>query len=312
MSVPNPNEFRTVGSSNNSEDLNIGPGPGPGQGAKVQTRHGPVDITRLSHSELVQRVRKLEADLLKLASDHNHLIREANHRIQAQATEISTLNGTIKRLEEDNTELRDLCCFLDDDRQKGRKLAREWQRFGRYTASVMRQEVAAYQSKLRDLDTRQQQLVSDNMELKELCLYLDEERNQNSCSQCGAAFRRDDGDGSSSSTNPAEEYANNMTTDSAFSNASSNSTQGNLTDRDEASRGILSAKIMDYVKRLERRVSELEKQDTISCPESVLNALQVLQVCQGLDDHDIGDQEKALVRQMCNVVWKKLEDNPNL
>ena len=62
-----------------------------------------------------------------------------------------------------------------------------------------------------------------------------------------------------------------------------------------------SAKIIDYVKRLERRVSELEKQDTISCPESVLNALQVLQVCQGLDDHDIGDQEKALVRQMCNV-----------
>ena len=46
-------------------------------------------------------------------------------------------------------ELRDLCCFLDDDRQKGRKLAREWQRFGRYTASVMRQEVSNYQTKLR-------------------------------------------------------------------------------------------------------------------------------------------------------------------
>lgn len=70
------------------------------------------------------------------------------------------------RLEEDNTELRDLCCFLDDDRQKGRKLAREWQRFGRYTASVMRQEVAAYQSKLKGLDTKQQKLISDNMELK--------------------------------------------------------------------------------------------------------------------------------------------------
>ena len=43
-------------------------------------------------------------------------------------------------------ELRDLCCFLDDDRQKGRKLAREWQRFGRYTASVMRQEVTSLSS----------------------------------------------------------------------------------------------------------------------------------------------------------------------
>lgn len=48
-------------------------------------------------------------------------------------------------MSDDNQELRDLCCFLDDDRQKGRKLAREWQRFGRYTASVMRQEVSNYQ-----------------------------------------------------------------------------------------------------------------------------------------------------------------------
>ena len=46
-------------------------------------------------------------------------------------------------------ELRDLCCFLDDDRQKGRKLAKEWQRFGRYTSSVMKSEVTVYQDKLK-------------------------------------------------------------------------------------------------------------------------------------------------------------------
>lgn len=63
-------------------------------------------------------------------------------------------------------ELRDLCCFLDDDRQKGRKLAREWQRFGRYTASVMRQEVTAYQNKLRGLEAKQHDLIKDNLELK--------------------------------------------------------------------------------------------------------------------------------------------------
>lgn len=85
---------------------------------------------------------------------------------QGQTVEIAQMRTTIARLEEDNAELRDLCCFLDDDRQKGRKLAREWQRFGRYTASVMRQEVAAYQSKLRDLDLKQHQLVTDNQELK--------------------------------------------------------------------------------------------------------------------------------------------------
>jgi hypothetical protein len=126
----------------------------------------PTDLSRLSHNDLVHRVRKLESDLIKLASDHNHMIREANHRIQNQTVEIGQLRTTVTRSEEDNAELRDLCCFLDDDRQKGRKLAREWQRFGRYTASVMRQEVAAYQSKLRDLDLKQNQLVTDNQELK--------------------------------------------------------------------------------------------------------------------------------------------------
>lgn len=59
--------------------------------------------------------------------------------------ELRALKEANQRLSDDNQELRDLCCFLDDDRQKGRKLAREWQRFGRYTASVMRQEVSAYQ-----------------------------------------------------------------------------------------------------------------------------------------------------------------------
>jgi hypothetical protein len=86
--------------------------------------------------------------------------------LQAQGADMTQMRSTMTRLEEDNAELRDLCCFLDDDRQKGRKLAREWQRFGRYTASVMRQEVAAYQSKLRDLDSKQQQLITDNQELK--------------------------------------------------------------------------------------------------------------------------------------------------
>lgn len=103
------------------------------------------------------------------------------------------------RLIDDNQELRDLCCFLDDDRQKGRKLAREWNRFGKYTASVMRSEVQSYQTKLRQLDEKQQELIRDNLELKELCLYLDEERTRMSttlCANCGASTTLDDGSSS--------------------------------------------------------------------------------------------------------------------
>lgn len=73
-----------------------------------------------------------------------------------------------------------------------------------------------FQNKLRQLDDKQQELIRDNLELKELCLYLDEERaniaacTPTVCTNCGATVRstpaatttlRDDGDGSSSSTN---------------------------------------------------------------------------------------------------------------
>lgn len=64
----------------------------------------------------------------------------------------------------------------------------------------MRSEVQAYQNKLRQLDEKQQELIRDNLELKELCLYLDEERSRTNilCSNCGATTSVD-GDGSSSS-----------------------------------------------------------------------------------------------------------------
>ncbi len=34
-----------------------------------------------------------------------------------------------------------------------------------------------YRLKLKALDSRQQELIKDNYELKDLCIYLDEERN---------------------------------------------------------------------------------------------------------------------------------------
>jgi len=85
MSISNPNDYRG-GSSNNVDDLSSGnPNKGSrhhGHGQSSNNGPVPTDVGRLSHGELVQRVRKLEADLIKLASDHNHMIREANHRIQ--------------------------------------------------------------------------------------------------------------------------------------------------------------------------------------------------------------------------------------
>ncbi|XP_062705665.1 coiled-coil domain-containing protein 85C-A [Aedes albopictus] len=289
---------------------------------------------------------------------------EQNRHFQNLLAELRALKEANQRLSDDNQELRDLCCFLDDDRQKGRKLAREWQRFGRYTASVMRQEVSAYQTKLRQLDDKQQELIRDNLELKELCLYLDEERSNTNrpaavCGNCGAAPGsttsanavplRDDGDGSSSSTNADE----NIHQIGGGQFGRNGLTELNL-------RSALSDQTLQYVRSLESRIRQLEEErcailknvqpigptngtgppvsnnnstnnqppppssiaDPISGrPEAVVRALQVLEVREQLERERIGpnitsdlqldDGEKALVREMCNVVWRKLEDAPN-
>ncbi|KAF4518047.1 hypothetical protein B566_EDAN009281 [Ephemera danica] len=257
----------------------------------------------LSDEELLQRppheilrvLRSAEAEVSRLSMEQGHMVREAKARLQASSNELRNAQDLVRRLQDDNQELRDLCCFLDDDRQKGRKLAREWQRFGRYTASVMRQEVSAYQGKLRELDNRQHELIRDNLELKELCLYLDEERGSHgSCASCGAALRpgtRDDGDGSSSSTNADEPPI--------------------PPHQPVAPTNFIQHQLVGYIRSLEQRVAQLEEErrvlqqrilqgpiveppanprgnastpsDTTSRPEAVVHALQVLQVREQLE-----------------------------
>lgn len=256
---------------------------------------------------------------------------------QALLAELRTLKEANRRLGEDNRELRDLCCFLDDDRQKGRKLAREWQRFGRYTASVMRQEVSAYQSKLRELDNKQQELIKDNLELKELCLYLDEERG-GPCPSCGAGggngALRDDGDGSSSSTAP-DELQLPAPPPAESAREGSARQRSAFVDRTAQYVRNLEAKVkqLEEEKRvLQNRLSQISSDPTFEClpsstsrPEAIVRALQVLEVRDrerdmgisvdgALDDDgtaDIDESERALVKEICNVMWRKTDEGPS-
>lgn len=75
--------------------------------------------------DMLKFVRKPEADAPRM------VITDQRPQMQNLMVELRSLKDANQRLADDNQELRDLCCFLDDDRQKGRKLAREWQRFGR-------------------------------------------------------------------------------------------------------------------------------------------------------------------------------------
>ncbi|XP_063146380.1 coiled-coil domain-containing protein 85C isoform X1 [Candoia aspera] len=169
------------------------------------------DLLRWSKEELVKRLKKVENEKMNLMVEHSNLMKDVNRRLQVHLHEIRGLKEVNQKLQDDNHELRELCCFLDDDRQKGKKLSREWQRFGRHTAGVMWKEVGMYQQKLKELETKQESLMRENVELKEIVLMLDEERNgagsrssidsQASLTNLnGGSGTRDVGDGSSTSS----------------------------------------------------------------------------------------------------------------
>ncbi|XP_059139511.1 uncharacterized protein LOC131927739 isoform X2 [Physella acuta] len=268
------------------------------------------ELRRKGVEDLVRILRRVEGDYKYLLGEHGNVIKDVNRRFQIFLLEVRSLKEFNQKLQDDNQELRDLCCFLDDDRQRGRKLAREWQRFGRYTASVMKSEVAAYQDKLRELEDRQNDLVMENLELKELCIYLDQERAR-------VTGDRDEGDGSSNGTVTGHEDGV-VAMDTAHPMSSI------------AHTGFAST-TANYVRELEIKIHQLEEEKKLLAQRIGSNSLdgldnilidgintstisndQVLQVHEELEktptEEDLDDPEKAIVREMCNVVWRKLGD----
>ncbi|XP_064173515.1 coiled-coil domain-containing protein 85A-like isoform X1 [Anguilla rostrata] len=144
------------------------------------------ELLKWTKEDLVRRLRRAEAEKMSVILDHGNLIREVNRRLQLHLNEIRGLKDVNQKLQEDNQELRDLCCFLDDDRQKGKRVSREWQRLGRYSAGIMRKEVTLYLQKLKELEARQEEVLKENLELRELCVMLDEEKGAGGAGGVGA------------------------------------------------------------------------------------------------------------------------------
>ncbi|XP_028570149.1 coiled-coil domain-containing protein 85C isoform X4 [Podarcis muralis] len=315
------------------------------------------DMLRCSKEELVKRLKKLESEKMNLMVEHGNLIKDVNQRLQIHLHEIRGLKEVNQKLQDDNHELRELCCFLDDDRQKGKKLSREWQRFGRHTAGVMWKEVGMYQQKLKELEAKQDSLMRENMELKEIVLMLDEERNgagsrssidsQASLTNLnGGSGTRDVGDGSSTSSTgsagspdhhhhlhhhkPVENKAGAIrrSMDDLSAPLHHRSIPNGLNDSSS-----------NYIRQLETKVKLLEDDNKLLSqgpvrmapdlaaspavgyvsinqkPEAVVHAMKVLEVHENLDrqiqenyEEDLSEKEKAIVREMCNVVWRKLGD----
>ncbi|XP_032143348.1 coiled-coil domain-containing protein 85C isoform X4 [Cebus imitator] len=345
------------------------------------------ELLRWSKEELARRLRRAEGEKVGLMLEHGGLMRDVNRRLQQHLLEIRGLKDVNQRLQDDNQELRELCCFLDDDRQKGRKLAREWQRFGRHAAGAVWHEVARSQQKLRELEARQEALLRENLELKELVLLLDEERAALAAaggaggggSGGGGAGSRSSIDSQASLSGPlaggapgagARDVGDGSSTSSAGSGGSpdhhhhvpppllppgphkapdgkAGATRRSLDDLSAPPhhRSIpngLHDPSSTYIRQLETKVRLLEgdkllaqqagsgefrtlrkgfspyhsESQLASLPPSYQDALQnVLEVHENLDrqlqdscEEDLSEKEKAIVREMCNVVWRKLGD----
>ncbi|XP_072495248.1 coiled-coil domain-containing protein 85B [Notamacropus eugenii] len=133
------------------------------------------ELAALPKEELVRRLRQEEAEKLAALVQRGRLMQEVNRQLQGHLGEIRELKQVNRRLQDENRELRDLCCFLDHERQKGRRVAREWQLFGAHASRAVRDELAGCWQKLAQLEGRQDELLRENLALKELCLALEEE-----------------------------------------------------------------------------------------------------------------------------------------
>ncbi|XP_075782713.1 coiled-coil domain-containing protein 85C isoform X3 [Pelodiscus sinensis] len=316
------------------------------------------EMMRWSKEELVKRLRKVENEKMNLMVEHGNLMKDVNRRLQVHLHEIRGLKEVNQKLQDDNHELRELCCFLDDDRQKGKKLSREWQRFGRHTASVMWKEVGMYQQKLKELEAKQESLMRENMELKEIVLMLDEERNgagsrssidsQASLTNLnGSSGTRDVGDGSSTSSTGSAGSPDHHHHHLHHHKPVENKAGAIRRSMDDLSAPLhhrsipngLNDSSSNYIRQLETKVKLLEDDNKLLSqgparmtpdlasssvagyvpvgqkPEAVVHAMKVLEVHENLDrqmqdnyEEDLSEKEKAIVREMCNVVWRKLGD----
>ncbi|XP_051871060.1 coiled-coil domain-containing protein 85C-like isoform X2 [Pristis pectinata] len=249
------------------------------------------ELVKWGKAELVKRLRRTESERMSLMLEHGNLMKEVNRRLQLHLQEIRGLKDINQRLQDDNSELRELCCFLDDDRQKGKKLCREWQRFGRFAASLLWRELGTYQQKLAELERRQDALLAENLELKEIALMLEEERSgagsrssidsQTSLSNLnGGSGPRDVGDGSStSSTGSAGSPDHHQHPRAADKGAPLKSSSDDLSGPPHHHRSIpngLNDPASAYIRQLENKVKFLEEDNKILSQQSSAGDLKAI------------------------------------
>lgn len=214
-------------------------------------------LCQLPVEDLVARIKVLEAKNRKLVVDNGHMMKTLNQHIAS----LQSLKYQNFRLTSDNNELRDLTVYLDDERNRTRGLAKQWQDFGNHMSTVMKHEVGTYAKKLHLLEDKQFELVRENFELRQLCVLMDKAMNMrnsgdnNNRTGVGSAGDSDGSNGSSGLTDAASDASDNNTNNQL--NNHNNSTSHLISSRGQ-NHVMISKQILEYIHSLEQRISQLE------------------------------------------------------
>lgn len=123
--------------------------------------------------DLAQQLTRYKEENVRLTDENNNLMREFKTRMKVHLEEVRLLKEVNERLQTELDDLRDLCCYLDDDRVKCRKLAKEWQNFGRYISSILHTKESCYQEEVNSLSFQKENIIAENINLKRLCHELE-------------------------------------------------------------------------------------------------------------------------------------------
>ena len=126
-----------------------------------------------SKMDVEQELAKYKEENLRLSEEKNNIVREFNIRMKAHLEEVRLLKEVNARLQTELDDLRDLCCYLDDDRVKCRNLAKEWQDFGRYISSILHTKESSHQEEVNSLSLQKESVTAENNNLKRLCHELE-------------------------------------------------------------------------------------------------------------------------------------------
>lgn len=209
--------------------------------ATIATPFDEEYLCQLPIEDLVARIKILEGKNRKLVLDNGTMMKNLNQHIAT----MQTLKYQNFRLASDNNELRDLTVYLDDERNRARSLAKQWQDFGNHMSRVMKHEIANYARKLHVLEDKQFELVRENFELRQLCVLMDKAMN----ARAGAAnVGNNNNDNNSRGSNASSQ-------DNPSSSSSSSENVINTRARDQVR---ISQEILEYIKGLEERIHHLE------------------------------------------------------